>query len=110
MTAETIALIVTSVSTVVGPCVSWFAARKKYNVEVEDTKIDSLRKIIDEQKREIQSLREGQNLYMERNLELEKQVVDLRKQMYNLMQTICLDLTCTHRKLNEENCSTRYTD
>ena len=37
---------------------------------------------------------------IKRNDELEKEVEDLRKQMFQLMNSICTDLTCQLRKRN----------
>ena len=37
---------------------------------------------------------------LKRNSELEQEVGELRKQMFNLMGSICVDLTCQLRKRN----------
>jgi len=44
------------VTTVVGSWSSWIFARKKYNAEVDSTKIENLAKIIDVQNEQIKNL------------------------------------------------------
>lgn len=76
------------VTTVVGSCTSWIFARKKYNAEVDSTKIENLAKIIDVQNEQIKNLQERLNNSLERNKQLEQEVIELRKQMSDLMMQL----------------------
>ena len=40
---------------------------------------------------------------LRRNEQLEKELSELRKQMFSLMQTVCVNLTCTIRQRNNIN-------
>lgn len=85
------------ITTIVGSWATWVFSRKKYNAEVDGTKIENLAKIIDIQNNQIKNLQERLELTLERNKTLEQEVVELRRSMFNLMSNICLDLTCKHR-------------
>lgn len=77
---------------------SWFFARKKYNTEVDGNYIENLQKalstydsIIAHNKTEIEHL-------MKKNDGLEKEVSELRKQIFDLAMNICMDFSCKIRQ------------
>lgn len=89
--------LVSLFTTTVGSAVSWFLAKRKYNVEVDADYISNLQRslsvydsIVEHNKKEIEYL-------MKRNDVLEKEVSELRKQVLDLTVHICMDLTCQRR-------------
>lgn len=86
------------VSSIVSAWTSWFFARKKYNSEVDNNLIENMqnslnfyKQLSDDNKRRLDDV-------LNRNENLEKEVKELKKQMFNLMSSICVDLTCQVRK------------
>lgn len=93
--------IVGLISTIVGSWSSYIVTKKKYNAEVDGAKIDNLKQIIDIQNEQIKNLSERLDIVLERNKSLEAEIVEVRKQMFNVMSSICLDFTCKHRITEE---------
>ena len=88
------------VSSIISAWTSWFFARKKYNSEVDNNLIENMqnslnfyKQLSDDNKRRLDDV-------LKRNEELDKEIQDLRKQLFNLMSSICVDLTCQVRKRN----------
>lgn len=80
--------------------ISWFFTRKKYSAEVDQSVIDNMeeslefyKKLSDDNKKRLDGL-------IERNNELEKEVRELRGQVFKLMANICYETNCTKRKQN----------
>lgn len=88
-------------SAAVGSAISYIFTKKKYNAEVDGAKIDNLKQIIDIQNEQIKNLSERLDTVLERNKTLEAEVVEVRKHMFNVMSSICLDFTCRHRITDE---------
>jgi len=74
-----------TITTIIGSFTSWIFARKKYNAEVDSTKIDNLSKIIDVQNEQIRNLQDRLDASLERNKQLEKELIDVRTRVSNLM-------------------------
>lgn len=77
--------------------ISWFFTRKKYNAEVDNTIIDSMKESLkfyqelsDDNKRRLDDA-------IKRSIELEEEVKRLREQVDTLTMNICLNLTCKER-------------
>lgn len=77
--------------------ISWFFTRKKYNAEVDNTIIDSMKESLkfyqelsDDNKRRLDGA-------IKRSIELEEEVKRLREQVDTLTMNICLNLTCKER-------------
>ena len=70
------------ITTIVSGWASWFFARKKYDSEVDSNLISNMKKSLD---------------FYEK---LSTDNRELRKQIFNLMSSICTDLTCQLRKRN----------
>ena len=79
---------------------SWFFARKKYDSEVDSNLINNMKESLDFYEKLSTDNRERLEEVLKRNTELEQEVGELRKQMFNLMSSICTDLTCQLRKRN----------
>ena len=88
------------ITTIVSGWTSWFFARKKYNSEVDSNLINNMKESLDFYEKLSNDNRERLEEVLKRNAELEQEVRELRKQMFNLMNSICIDLTCQLRKKN----------
>ena len=88
------------ITTIVSSWASWFFARKKYNSEVDSNLINNMKESLDFYERLSADNRERLEEVLRRNTELEQEVGELRKQLFNLMSSICTDLTCQLRKRN----------
>ena len=88
------------VTTIVSGWTSWFFARKKYDSEVDNNLINNMKESLDFYKKLSTDNTERLEEVLKRNAELEQEAGELRKQMFNLMGSICVDLTCQLRKRN----------
>ena len=88
------------ITTIVSSWASWFFARKKYNSEVDSNLINNMKESLDFYEKLSADNRERLEEVLKRNTELEQEVAELRKQLFNLMSSICTDLTCQLRKRN----------
>ena len=88
------------ITSVVSSGTAWFFARKKYNSEVDSNLINNMKESLDFYEKLSSDNRERLEEVLKRNSELEQEVGELRKQMFNLMGSICVDLTCQLRKRN----------
>ena len=88
------------ITIIVSSWASWFFARKKYNSEVDSNLINNMKESLDFYERLSADNRERLEEVLKRNTELEQEVRELRKQLFNLMSSICTDLTCQLRKRN----------
>ena len=88
------------ITTIVSSWASWFFARKKYNSEVDSNLINNMKESLDFYERLSADNRERLEEVLKRNTELEQEVGELRKQLFNLMSSISTDLTCQLRKRN----------
>ena len=86
------------ITSVVSSGTAWFFARKKYNSEVDSNLISNMKASLDFYEKLSTDNRERLEEVLKRNTELEQEVGELRKQMFNLMSSICTDLTCQLRK------------
>lgn len=98
MSNELLIGLIGVVSTFISGFTSWFFTRKKYNSEVDNTVINNLKEavntyklICDDNKRTIEEYIKGKD-------QLEEEIRDLRKQVNELMMSICYDLTCSARQ------------
>ena len=107
----------TIVTAVVGFCtttasaiVSWLLAKRKYNAEVDSNVIknmqDSLEfyaKLSDDNKHRLDETRQ-------RNEMLEKEIAELRRQLFELMSSICYDMSCELRVRQQKKSYKRKKD
>lgn len=85
-------------TTIVGSWTSWFFTRKKYDSEVDSNLIRNMKESLDFYEKLSTDNRDRLEEALRRNAELEHEVRDLRDQMFKLMSSICVDLTCQLRK------------
>ena len=83
----------------------WFFTRKKYNTEVDSNMIQNMqqslqfyKETIEYNEKKLNSLIEKIEKAEARNEDLEGEVRKLRERMFNLMEQVCINLTCTMRK------------
>ena len=86
------------ITSVVSSGTAWFFARKKYNSEVDSNLINNMKESLDFYEKLSTDNRERLEEVLKRNSELEQEIGELRKQMFNLMSSICIDMTCQFRK------------
>ena len=86
------------ITSLVSGWTSWFFTRKKYNSEVDSNLINNMKESLDFYEKLSTDNRERLEEVLKRNTGLEQEVGELRKQMFNLMSSICTDLTCQLRK------------
>ena len=87
-------------TTIISSWTTWFFARRKYNSEVDSNLINNMKESLDFYEKLSTDNRERLEEVLKRNTELEQEVGELRKQLFNLMSSICTDLTCQLRKRN----------
>lgn len=87
-------------TTIISSWTTWFFARRKYNSEVDNNLINNMKESLDFYEKLSTDNRERLEEVLKRNAELEQEVGELRKQLFNLMSSICTDLTCQLRKRN----------
>lgn len=88
------------ITTVISGWTSWFFARRKYNSEVDNNLIENMQQSLEFYKKLSDDNKNRLDEVLKRNAELEQEIRDLRKQMFSLMNSICIDLTCQLRKRN----------
>lgn len=97
------------VTSIVTGVASWLFARKKYNAEVDSTRIDNLQKsldfyikLADDNNKRLEDVLKRNEYLEKKDDKLEEEVARLRNQMFTFMQQICLDFTCNRRVKNQE--------
>ena len=93
------------ITTIVSGWTSWFFARKKYNSEVDNQLIKNMneslefyKKLSDDNRSRLEEVLKRNDELERRDERLEEEVRQLRTQMFNLMSSLCTDLTCQLRK------------
>ena len=89
--------VVGLITTVTSGWVSWLFAKKKYNAEVDTNLIENMQKSLDFYMKLSDDNKARLDEALKRNDVLENEIRDLRKQMFELMNNICYDMTCELR-------------
>lgn len=98
MTTEVIIALIGVLSTITGSWTSWFFARKKYNSEVDNNLIENMQKSLEFYKKLSDDNKSRLDEALKRNDLLEKEMFQLRQQVFELMNNICYDVTCALRQ------------
>lgn len=112
---EILIAVIGVVSTTAGSWLSWFLARKKYNSEVDNNVISNMeaslefyQKLSTDNKERLDSaLQENKELRIEiaslqeDNINLRKEIEDLKSAVIQLTTQICTDLTCQLRIMSQ---------
>ena len=89
--------VVGLITTITSGWVSWLFAKKKYNAEVDTNLIENMQKSLDFYMKLSDDNKTRLDEALKRNDVLEDEVRDLRKQMFELLNNICYDMTCELR-------------
>ena len=89
--------VVGLITTVTSGWVSWLFAKKKYNAEVDTDLIENMQKSLDFYMKLSDDNKTRLDEALKRNDVLEEEIRDLRKQIFELMNNICYDMTCELR-------------
>lgn len=102
------------ITTIVSGWTSWFFARKKYDSEVDNNLINNMKeslefykKLSDDNRSRLKEVLKRNDELERRDERLEEEIRQLRKQVFEIMAKICLNLECSVRvrspKLFENN-------
>ena len=89
--------VVGLITTVTSGWVSWLFAKKKYNAEVDGNVIENMKQSLDFYTKLSDDNKARLEEALKRNEILEKEIGQLRQQMFELMNNICYDMTCELR-------------
>lgn len=101
--------IVGLITTVTSGWVSWLFAKKKYNAEVDNEIIENMQKSLDFYTKLSDDNKARLEEALKRNENLEKEIRQLRQQMFELMSNICYDMTCELRSRHPKKPKTTKT-
>lgn len=101
------AVLLSAGTGIAGGFSGWLFTRKKYNTEVDSNEINNLKDsitiyhtIIEDEKQRIDDLTKRCDRYEEKITELEDSNKQFRDRYLSIIETICIDFTCTQRKRN----------
>lgn len=103
--------VVGLITTITSGWVSWLFAKKKYNAEVDSNLIENMQKSLDFYMKLSDDNKARLDEALKRNDALEDEVRELRKQVAELMISVCTDLSCELRKripkkkVNKKDCA-----
>ena len=97
--------IITSITTIVGPIITWLLARKKYASEVDNNLIANMKESLDFYKQLSDDTKARLDDALKRSAKLEQEVNDLRKQVATL--SMILAGYGLQEKQNSENAHER---
>lgn len=80
--------VITSITTIVGPVIAWFLARKKNAAEVDSNVIANMKESLDFYKQLSDDTRRRLDDALKRNDELEQKINDLQKQVMTLSMMV----------------------
>lgn len=80
--------VITSITTIIGPIIAWFLARKKNAAEVDSNVISNMKESLDFYKQLSDDTRRRLDDALKRNDELEQKVNDLQKQVMTLSMMV----------------------
>ena len=89
--------IVGLITTVTSGWVSWLFAKKKYNAEVDSNVIENMKQSLEFYTKLSDDNKARLDEALKRNDALEKEIGQLRQQMFELMNNICYNMTCELR-------------
>lgn len=90
--------IIGLITTVLGIYISHIVAKRKYNTEVDENLIGNMQKSLEFYKQLSDDNRERLEEVLKRNEALEVEVAELRTQLFNLMASMCTDMSCQNRR------------
>ena len=95
---EIIALIVTNIlAPIITGIVTWLLAKRKYNSEVDNNLINNMKESLEFYKSLSDDNKARLDEVLRKNELMEKEIIQLRGQVYDLMNSICYNVTCQLR-------------
>ena len=85
------------ITTITSGWASWLFAKKKYNAEVDSSVIENMKQSLEFYTKLSDDNKARLDEALKRNELLEKEISQLRQQMFELMNNICYDVTCELR-------------
>lgn len=98
------------ITTITSGFVSWLFAKKKYNAEVDSNVIENMQKSLDFYTKLSDDTKERLEETLKRNENLEREINQLRQQVFELMNNICYDMTCELRQRKSKKTRTKETE
>lgn len=95
--------IVGLITTISSGWASWLFAKKKYNAEVDNEIILNMEKSLDFYIKLSNDNKNRLDEALKRNENLEQEIHQLRQQMFELMNSICYNITCDLRMRQPKN-------
>lgn len=95
---EIITGIVGTGATILGSFISWILAIKKYDSEVDNSTIINMQEALKFYKELSDDNKERLNRLQEEKDALEREVANLKNELFEVVKSICTDLTCQYRK------------
>jgi hypothetical protein len=95
------------ITTIVGSLTSYIFTKRKYNAEVDNSVIDNMKQSLDFYIKLSDDNKARLDEALKRNDALEKEIQQLRQQMFELMSNICYDLKCELRSKTRKVAKTK---
>lgn len=89
--------VVGLITTITSSWVSWLFAKKKYNAEVDSDVIENMKQSLEFYTKLSDDNKARLDEALKRNETLEKEISQLRQQVFELMNNICYDMSCELR-------------
>lgn len=90
--------VVGLITTITSGWISWLFAKRKYNAEVDNNLIENMQKSLDFYMKLSDDNKNRLEEALKRNDQLQSEITQLRGQVFELMNSICYDMTCELRK------------
>lgn len=87
-----------TITTCISGFISWFIARRKYNIEVDSTEIHNMKESLEFYEDIVHDNTRKLQHYVEELQETRVEVYSLQSMVQNLLKAACIDNTCLVRK------------
>ena len=91
-------IAVGTVPAVITGCVTWFLSRRKYKAEVDSSVIENMKQSLEFYTRLSDDNKRRLDEALAKNERLEKEVQELRRQVFEFMANTCYNLQCELRE------------
>lgn len=91
-------IMVGTVPAIITGWVTWFLSRRKYKAEVDSNVIENMKQSLEFYTRLSDDNKRRLDEALAKNEKLEKEVDELRKQVFELMQNVCYSMSCELRE------------
>ena len=91
-------ITVGTIPAVITGWITWFLSRRKYKAEVDSSVIENMKQSLEFYTRLSDDNKRRLDEALKKNAELEKEVRELRSQVFELMQNVCYSMQCELRE------------